>query len=322
MVNLFNPSPKTPRTPVKSPNNSAFVIVNPMIESEAEHLARKRKIGEVNKVEGMSNDVNQVDANDLLLPIDNDDVSKQLQSIFALILSTSRKHSEEIASLKTDLTQKIQDISERVNLVESDISNLQSQVKSIDNKFGSVSKATQLNNKLINNMMQENLIKCMDIDGIDNNTIESTNDLKKLATDVINSYNIAIDSEEIERVSKKQIKKEEDSIAKSRTILMVHFKEFEAKLRVMRSKKDIKDNKIFFNASLTPLNKYFLMNAKKSARNAGLKVFFTSGKVHVEKPDKQIITIQSDKDLDDLKMFVDEIKSKNPKQPSTSGNNK
>lgn len=320
LVNIFNPSIKTPRSPPNSSNDSAFSIASPMDESDTEHPSRKRKIGDVNNSEVPGKDVDLMNEN--VNHINNDDILQQLKSITALIESTSRKHSEEIESLRNDLTQKIQVISDRVNVVESDISTLQSQVKTIDDKFGNVSKASQLNNKLINNLMQENLIKCMDIDGVDCNAIETTNDIKQLATDVINSFNIAINYEEIDRVSKKEIKKDENGITKSKTILIVQFKEFETKLKVLRSKKNIKDSKIYFNATLTPLNKYFLMNAKKVARNAGLKTFFTSGKVHVEKPDKKTIIIQSDDDLNELKLYVNEIKSKNVQQSSSNHNNK
>lgn len=80
----------------------------------------------------------------------------------------------------------------------------------------------------------------------------------------------------------------------------------------------IKENsQIFFNATLTPVNSYFIVNSKKTARNTGLKVFFTSGKVHVEKANKQNMMIQSDEDLSIFKSYVKEFQ-RNQKNESPS----
>jgi len=63
---------------------------------------------------------------------------------------------------------------------------------------------------------------------------------------------------------KREIRKDDNGNAKIRVLLLVYFKEFETKLRVMRTKMNIKDNRdIFFSATLTPTNRFFMSSAKK-----------------------------------------------------------
>lgn len=321
LVNIFS-SNKTQRSPVKKPDNLMLMETSNLDgvgevgqrltpSDDSEHLRRKRKIDEISKNGSKDDDIIDVH-ND----ISNRHLSDQLKTLFDLIASTSKTHSEEISSVKTDLTKNIQAISEKVNQIEADVCSLKSNVQNIDKKVDNVSKTADMNKTIINSMMQENLSKCMDIDGLDKNVIEKAKDLKSLAQEVINSFNIKINADEIERVSKKEIRKEQNGNTSTRLLLLVHFKDFETKVKILRAKMTIKDNRnIFFNATLTPTNRYLMMNAKKLAKKANLKVFFKSGKVNVEKSNKEIITIANDKDLSVLESYINE---NNQVQPVTS----
>lgn len=297
---IFNPSPKIRRSPVKKLDNSPMTEMKCV--DDLEHLSRKRKIEEINDGSSKHDDLDDVDQHN---DISNKHLSNQLKTLFDLIASTSRMHSEEISSAKTDLTKSMHAISDKVNQIEANVSSLQSNVQDIDKKVDIVSKTADLNKKLINIMMQENLSKCMDIDGIDRNVVEKATNLKSLALEVISSFNIIINTDDIDRVSKKELRKEENGDTIVRFILLVHFKDFETKVRVLRTKMSIKDGRnIYFNATLTPTNRFFMRSAKKLAKKANLKVFFKSGKVNVEKTNKEIITIASESDISVLESYV------------------
>lgn len=295
----FSPKPKIHRSPTKKLNDNQLININPTDDNE--HIKRKRKIDEIN------DDTSSNEFDEESDEISNKHLSDQLKNLFELIASTSRTHSDEISTVKIELSKKIETISDKVNQIESDVGSLHSKVHNIDSKVNEVSKIAQMNKKLVNNMLQDNLSKCMDIDGVDKNVIEKATDLKALALEVISSFKIKIDAEDIDRVSKKEIRKDEDGSFKMKCMLMVFFKEFETKLRILRSKRSVDDNReIFFNATLTPINRYFMMQARKKAKKAGLKVFFSSGRINVQKLNKEILTIETENDLIALDKYVNE----------------
>jgi hypothetical protein len=312
---------KTQRSPVKKPDEPILMETTSVDDTEHLHVGRKyekkRKIEEISKNGSKDDDDIVQDANE----ISNKYLSDQLKTLFDLIASTSKTHSEEISSVKTDLAENIQAVSVKVNQIEADVSSLKSNVQNMEKKIDNVSKTADMNKAIINSMMQENLNKCMDIDGLDKNLIEKAKDLKLLALEIINSFNIPINADEIDRVSKKEIRKDENGNISTRFLLLVHFKDFETKVRILRSKMTVKDNRnIFFNATLTPTNRYFMMSAKKIAKKANLKVFFKSGKVNVEKLNKEIITIANDKDITILESYINEIQGNLQVQSTTNTN--
>lgn len=296
---LFSPKPRIHRSPMKKLNENQLINTNPTDDNE--HLKRKRKINETNDDTRINEFEEEPDE------VSNKHLSDQLKNLFDLIAITSRTHSDEISTVKNELAQKIETISEKVNQIESDVGSLHSKVHNIDNKVNEVSKIAQMNKKLINNMLQDNLSKCMDIDGVEKNVIDKATDLKVLALEIIRSFKIKINAEDIDRVSKKEIRKDEDGSSKMKCMLMVFFKEFETKIRILRSKRSIDDNReIYFNATLTPTNRYYMMQARKKAKKAGLKVFFSSGRVNVQKSNKEILTIETENDLISLDKYVNE----------------
>lgn len=296
---VFSPSTRTLRSPPKISEVNQLTEVMLVEDSNSEPLKRKRKLELVNDGNNAIDNAASV--------ISNEQLSNQMKCISELIASSSQKHSDEILSVKADLSQQIQVIAERVSQIETNVVSLDSRVEDIKCKYNVVSKTAQTNKALINNIMQESLSKCMDIDGVSKSLMDEASDLKALTLDIISSFNIAISDQEIERVSKKDIKKNDGSVS---TLLMVHFRDFDSKIRVMRAKRSNKESRnIYFNASLTPLNKYFMMNARKTVKNAGLKVFFKSGKVYVEKANKQIFAITCDEDLAAMESYVKECKN-------------
>ncbi|KAL7019966.1 hypothetical protein ACKWTF_011324 [Chironomus riparius] len=299
---IFGTTQKTIRSPNKKSDDQHLNDV-PMVDSE--RLAKKRK----NEMLNDGKLIVELDEEKHDSEISNLQLSIQMKGLYDLIANTSQKHSNEISSVNADLSQKIQAVSKKMNKMEEKVESLESNVKVVDEKVMDIAKAAQMNKVMINNMLQENISKCMDIDGIDKSVVDNATDLKSLAVQIISSFNITIKADEIERVSKKEIGKDDNNkTVKARTILLVHFKEFEDKLRILRAKRNINDGRnIYFNATLTPTNKYFMMSARKLTKAVGLKVFFKSGKVNVEKADKGIITIASESDLNNLESYVKAI---------------
>lgn len=285
---------KTMRSPVSKEN----IPVTPLQQDER---LKKRKINEINNNDYMSDD------EECARPVSNEDIYK-------LIKAQSALDSNERKLIKDELTSEIRSINEKIISIENN-------VKEIDKKVDAVTLLAQQNKKIINSLCQDKIDKSMEIDGIQKRIIDECRDLRKLAVETIESFKIKISVIDIERVTKKDVQIKNSNGNKSdKTILTVHFKEFETKLNVMREKRKIKDDrKIFFNPSLTPTNRFLMGNARNTAKLKNLKVFFKNGRVNVEKSNKEIMVIENEDDLVKLKIYVEELQKSDSNQ-STSFN--
>jgi hypothetical protein len=278
---------------IRSPNARLNDPATPATTDDKENL-KKRRYNQINNEslsgteEGTSNPhVNQTISN---------------ADIFNLIKVQSSKDSKERLMIKEELTNEIRYLNEKIVAIESNVSR-------IDKKVDAVTLLAEQNRKLINNLCQDKIDKCMEIDGIQRAVIEECQDLKKLALDTIASFKIEIAEVDINRVSKKIINyKDKDGNSNTKSILMVHFNEFDKKLKVMKEKRAVKENrKIYFNASLTATNRTLMKKAKNLISNKNLKIFFKNGKVHIEKRNKELMAIENDDDMLNLEQYVNSL---------------
>lgn len=243
---------------------------------------------------------------DQLVSDEPEEYSKKvsLEDIYNLIQMKSSQDSKERQLIKEELSSEIQEINKKIKSMEQNI-------QAIDQKVNNVTNLAQQNSNLINNLFQEKIEKCMEIDGIHNRLFDECQDLKKLAIETIESFKINVQEIDIDRVTKKNVQiKIGEGQKKDKTIMTVYFKDFETKLRVMREKRSIKDDReIYFNAALTHTNRSMMSSVRKIASKKNLKVFFKNGNVHVEKQNKDIMKIENENDLMKLKQYVEGIQT-------------
>jgi len=220
----------------------------------------------------------------------------------------------DIATLRQDINNQIESIKHKVSNVESNIGNINSRIDGFDSKIVEIAETSILHGKEINRMMQEKLECHMEIVGLNHEIIEKNEDVMELAIKTIASQGIAIEKNDIARVSKKifNIKRKDDKQYK-KGILNVVFKDFDKKIQVMKQKRqshtEVNKN-IYFHIALTPFNRHFMYQAKEIT-NGKLKVYFGRGNVRVIKKDKAEIVIDDLCKLDDLKEYMLTINNSN-----------
>ena len=215
----------------------------------------------------------------------------------------------DIAVLRGDVTQQINGLKSSLNAVTTKVNNLSTKVTGLDARIDTVAKIASENRKMISSYKQDKLEKRMEIEGVMSDVIDKTNDYKKLAIDIIESFGINIDQNEIEHVFKKEIKlKNKVKGSDMKKILIVIFSNINTKIRVMKEKRDTKtESSIYFNQSLTVINRSLIHKAKTIVGRK-LKVYFARGCVRVQKKDKSEIIVDEESKLDDVQKYFDQIK--------------
>ncbi|KAG5666481.1 hypothetical protein PVAND_014508 [Polypedilum vanderplanki] len=170
----------------------------------------------------------------------------------------------------------------------------------------------QQNRLQMANMIKQNKLEnVMEISGISENKIHSSSNLKQLAIDTISSFAIPINSDDICKVTKKEIeftRKSGQNIKETR--LCVHFYELNKKVTIMQQKNKIKEHRdIYFNIALTHTNNYLLRRAKYITKGNNLRTGFYDCVVRVKKADGKDIPIYCENDLDELSKYVQSIQS-------------
>lgn len=239
-----------------------------------------------------------------------EDVIKELRSNEAARKSESKAIRDDIASMRQEVSSQIDEIKGSIKNVELRVNDLSTKVEGIDAKVNGAEKTVNENRKLINMLKQDKLEKTMEIDGIKNEEFEKSNDLKKMAMDVIKSFGINIENSEIEHAYKREISvKKQQNGSDKKNILIVIFSNLSTKIRVMKEKRSKgNQSKIYFNAAITPVNRTLLFKAKQVV-DGKLKVYFARGAVRVLKKDKKEILIDDESKLDELKNYFDQIKN-------------
>ncbi|KAL7031751.1 hypothetical protein ACKWTF_007120 [Chironomus riparius] len=216
----------------------------------------------------------------------------------------------DIAVLRGDVTEQINGIKSSLSAVTTKVSDLSSEVKGLDARIDTVAKIASDNRKLIGSYKQDKLEKRMEIEGVKNNVIDETNDFKKLAIDIMESFGINIDQKEIEHAFKKEIKLKKNVNGNfMKKIIVVIFANIGTKIRVMKAKRDIKtESSIYFNQSLTVINRSLIFKAKTIVGKK-LKVYFARGCVRVQKKDESEITVDDESKLEEVQLYFDQIKN-------------
>lgn len=244
-----------------------------------------------------SSNGNEITLNDIMKELKCNDQARKMEAIGL---------RNEIASLKGELTQQICDIRCSVDVMENKVGDLTTKVIGMDSRVDVVAKIANENRKMIGSYKQDKLDNFMEIDGIKKDVVNSTSDYKKLAIDVIKSFAISIEPAEIQHAFKKEITMKNSNV---KTLVVVIFANINTKIRVMKEKRDIKDERtIYFNQSLTFINRNLIYKAKTIVGKK-LKVYFARGNVRVLKKDNKEIIVDDESKLHDVQEYFDKIKN-------------
>lgn len=234
-----------------------------------------------------------------------------LDDIINLIHEKSDKQSDKIDEMSSSLKNEMFNLKAELN--ENLQSSLQKINKKIDIVEGKADQSLQIAMEsqkfCINMMKQSRLENCMDITGLNFN--EEETDLKTIALNIIKSFNIQINDNDIKKVTSHEFKKSNNNNITNK-ILTVMFNEIDTKIRVMHQKNKIKDNRgIFFSITLTPANGYYMRKSKYITKGTNIKPMFYDGAVHVKIREGNIMVIQSEDNLVTLKKCIEETSSNN-----------
>ncbi|KAL7029473.1 hypothetical protein ACKWTF_001909 [Chironomus riparius] len=215
----------------------------------------------------------------------------------------------DIAGLRGDVTQQINELKGSLDAVTTEVKDLKTKVSGIDARVDVVAKIANENRKMIGSYKQDKLEKFMEIDGLKTNTIDNTDDFKALAVETIKSFGINIDPAEIDHAFKKEINlKKKVNGSDKKKIVIVIFSNINTKIRVMKAKRDMPENTIYFNQSLTVANRSLIYKARNIVGKK-LKVYFSRGSVRVQKQDTSEIIIDDETKLNEVQQYYDNIKN-------------
>lgn len=218
-----------------------------------------------------------------------------LDDVVRLMEENVEKQTKHFDDKLDTLSKKIEAFTSKVdmdiNALTNRIDNMESKID--DNKYDN-------REFCVNYMKQERQDCCMDIVGFRDEIIQSYQDLKQLACEIIKSFKIQLDESCVTKASLKEIRDRNTNEVKKR-VLVVTFADKEEKWRVMKAKKEIKSNNgIYFNPTMTSFNRYLWGEARRITKPQNGNVYFRDGNVKVKINDEPEIIIANVKDLEEM----------------------
>jgi len=238
------------------------------------------------------------------------DIMKEIKSNEAARRAESNGIRDDIALLRGEVNQQISGLKSSLESMTTKVNDLSTKVDGIDARVDIVTNLANENRKMMNGYKQDRLERFMEIDGIRNDKINNASDLKELAIEIVESFGININANEIEHAFKKEINlKKKVNGADKKTILTVIFANINSKIRIMKAKRALTDkSSIYFNMALTVGNRNLIHKAKEIVEGK-LKVYFSRGCVRVLKKDKHEILVDDEAKLNEVQNYYDQIKT-------------
>jgi hypothetical protein len=259
--------------------------------------------------------------------------SRSIDDIYDLLVqqtSDMRHIKSNLASIKTEnaeIAEKLQDeIKLQGEAMNNKIAELKTcvhqEVKVIEHKVDVVKEIASSNQREINILYQTNLNCVMEISGLPLSCFNENTNATQLAINTIKSFDIVINCSDIITARILKIQRTSRDVKVDAPILIVTFACFEKKVAVMKAKRLSGPHRnIFFNHSLTQLNRKMYMKARRVALDRNLKYFFAANKVQILRPDGTTKWIYEESDLEEFerlplskKKQEDNIKAKIPIQ--------
>ncbi|KAG5674291.1 hypothetical protein PVAND_004269 [Polypedilum vanderplanki] len=212
---------------------------------------------------------------------------------------------ENVTNSLTIITNQLSQLTNRIQSIENSITSLDERVSAVERLSSQNTIANE--RKIMSNMIKQGKIEnVMEITGIYTSRIQAEPNLKQLAVNTIQSFNIPIETEDIVKVSKREIEfTHKSGKTQKETKLLVTFADMDKKIEVMKHKSRIKENvNIFFNIALTPLNSYLMRKAKAMLKGRNIRVTFRDNAIKIKKLDGNDITLVDEDDLKVLENYV------------------
>lgn len=214
----------------------------------------------------------------------------------------------DILVFRGEVSQQISGLQKSLEAMTNKVDDISVKVEGLETRTEIISTTANENRKMINQLKQDKLDKFMEIVGINKNIIDKDTDCKEMAIGIIKSFGINIDATEIEHAFKKEINSQKMEPGQDkRKILTVIFTNVSSKIRVMKTKRDIKsESNVYFNQALTLYNRNLIYKSKQIVGKK-LKVYFARGCVRVLKNDKTEIAVDDESKLVNVQKYFDQI---------------
>ena len=213
--------------------------------------------------------------------------SEMLSVILEQLKSNKDDIKKEIVASKAETIEKLDQLRAEV---DHKITRVESRVNTLENFVGEAHNSMSNFNNRLDDIEQSSLASHMDITGVSVGDIDANkSDLRAFAHRLIRSFNIELDLDDIHHAYSRVINN-------SRHVLVAVFSSVSVKGRVMKTKRQAKDNrKIFFDNRLTARKRMLFGMARKAVKdNRAKSAFNVSGKIFIEKHDGNKIRDQDD----------------------------
>lgn len=238
----------------------------------------------------------------------DEELERSNNDLFTYMENMSMRLSNELTSSMSTVQSEIHDmkndfltqLNTKFNQINVEMESINEKISNMDEHVTKNTTLAEQNQKFINAIQQENLINKMEIVGavIDKN--KRGDDLKAEVIKIINSFNIAVKTDEIKYASIRQINTEDKNGNKNeKQIINIEFDTLETKLRIMKEKRTSKIfNNIFFDNSLTARNRYLMSRTRSVAKDKNFTAMIKNSKVCIKKSEKLFKYIESELDLE------------------------
>ncbi|KAL7045884.1 hypothetical protein ACKWTF_002385 [Chironomus riparius] len=238
-------------------------------------------------------------------------MSQELSTDIKDMKSSMSTMTTQIEDLKADFLAQIDSKFSELNV---EIDCVKQKITDTDLKIITNAKLAEQNQKFINVMQQEKLIKKMEISGT---TIEKNmkgEQLKAEVIKIIKSFGVIIKAEEVKFASIRQVNpKDKNGNTHAKQIINVELDTLETKLRVMKEKRNSKIlNHIFFDNALTARNRFLMSKTRTVAKDKNFTAMIKNSKVCIKKNEEMFKYVEAETDLNEPKLWEENAKKKVP----------
>ncbi|KAL7021778.1 hypothetical protein ACKWTF_012016 [Chironomus riparius] len=218
--------------------------------------------------------------------------------LFQLIEMMRAENKQGIDCLNNELGSKITGIRLLISDMQKRIEDLETKIQKANTKADEALKLAYQNKAAINMLFQNILRNKMEISGssIDSNLKGEKLTLK--VKELVNSFGVALNDREITRTFQRPRK------GPAAPAVVIEFKSFDTKMKLLKARKIAKNSKIYFDNSLTPLNRFLMFKAREVAKDKNFSVFLSGDKVHVKKDYATKLAIIDISDILEIKSWI------------------
>ncbi|KAL7044290.1 hypothetical protein ACKWTF_001868 [Chironomus riparius] len=223
---------------------------------------------------------------------------RSINDLYDTLITKFGTLSNELKEMRNGQCQFENKLDEKMDMLNNKMNMADEKLVAMDQKININEKRIDNGERAVNYLMQEKLMNRMEITGYESNSRNDKNTLLQEVIGIMRNHNIQFEADEINYVYKRTINKNKNGKVVQAPLIVVDFKNFETKVRVLKEKRssNIK-NGIFFDNCYTAANRSLMGKVKKTARDKNFKVYLNNNRIHVKKSDNQIHTVEVESDL-------------------------